>query len=115
MTNLLGGWLGARAGLHVTMNLGLAIQIIALLMLTVPEAWLGVLYVMVAQALSGIAKDLNKMSAKSSVKALTSDATGGLYRWVAVLTGSKNALKGVGFFWVRCCWNGSVLPMLCGL
>lgn len=98
VTNLLGGWLGARAGLHVTMNLGLAIQIIALLMLTVPEAWLGVLYVMVAQALSGIAKDLNKMSAKSSVKALTSDATGGLYRWVAVLTGSKNALKGVGFF-----------------
>ncbi|MBD3767481.1 MAG: organoarsenical effux MFS transporter ArsJ [Gammaproteobacteria bacterium] len=98
VTNLLGGWLGARAGLHVTMNLGLAIQIIALLMLTVPEAWLGVLYVMVAQSLSGIAKDLNKMSAKSSVKALTSDATGALYRWVAVLTGSKNALKGVGFF-----------------
>lgn len=98
VTNLLGGWLGARAGLNVTMNLGLTIQIAALAMLTVPEAWLGVLYVMVAQALSGIAKDLNKMSAKSSVKALTADATGGLYRWVAVLTGSKNALKGVGFF-----------------
>ena len=80
------------------MNLGLAIQIAALAMLTVPEAWLSVAYVMVAQAFSGIAKDLNKMSAKSSVKALTSDATGGLYRWVAVLTGSKNALKGVGFF-----------------
>ncbi|HQT05120.1 MAG: MFS transporter [Thiotrichales bacterium 32-46-8] len=98
VTNLLGGWLGARAGLNVTMNLGLAIQIAALAMLTVPEAWLSVAYVMVAQAFSGIAKDLNKMSAKSSVKALTSDATGGLYRWVAVLTGSKNALKGVGFF-----------------
>ena len=98
VTNLFGGWLGARAGLNVTMNIGLAIQIAALLMLTVPAEWLGVLYVMIAQALSGIAKDLNKMSAKSSVKNLTSDASGGLYRWVAALTGSKNALKGVGFF-----------------
>ncbi len=98
VTNLLGGWLGARAGLNVTMNLGLTIQIIALTMLTVPEAWLGVAYVMVAQALSGIAKDLNKMSAKSSIKALASDGDGKLYRWVALLTGSKNALKGVGFF-----------------
>jgi predicted MFS family arabinose efflux permease len=98
VTNLLGGWLGARAGLNVTMNLGLGIQILALAMLTVPEAWLGVAYVMVAQALSGIAKDLNKMSAKSSIKALASDADGRLYRWIALLTGSKNALKGVGFF-----------------
>lgn len=98
VTNLFGGWLGARAGLNVTMNIGLSLQIMALCLLTVPEAWLSVAYVMLAQALSGMAKDLNKMSAKSSVKALTSDATGGLYRWVALLTGSKNALKGVGFF-----------------
>lgn len=98
VTNLFGGWLGARAGLNVTMNIGMSIQILALVMLTVPTEWLSVLYVMVAQALSGIAKDLNKMSAKSSVKALASDGDGKLYRWVAALTGSKNALKGVGFF-----------------
>lgn len=98
VTNLLGGWLGARAGLNVTMNIGLSIQILALVMLTVPTEWLSVLYVMVAQALSGIAKDLNKMSAKSAVKSLASDGDGKLYRWVSALTGSKNALKGVGFF-----------------
>lgn len=98
ITNLFGGWLGARAGLNVTMNIGLSIQILALMMLTVPAEWLSVLYVMTAQALSGIAKDLNKMSAKSAVKCLTTDGDGKLYRWVAVLTGSKNALKGVGFF-----------------
>lgn len=98
VTNLLGGWLGARAGLNVTMNIGLSIQIMALVMLTIPAEWLSVLYVMVAQALSGIAKDLNKMSAKSAVKSLASDGDGKLYRWVSALTGSKNALKGVGFF-----------------
>ena len=98
VTNLIGGWLGARLGLNVTMNIGLSIQIIALVMLTVPTEWLGVIYVMVAQALSGIAKDLNKMSAKSSIKSLTSDKDGRLYKWVSLLTGSKNALKGVGFF-----------------
>ena len=98
VTNLVGGWLGARMGLNVTMNVGLTIQIAALLMLTVPQEWLGVVYVMVAQALSGIAKDLNKMSAKSSIKSLASDEDGTLYKWVTLLTGSKNALKGVGFF-----------------
>jgi predicted MFS family arabinose efflux permease len=68
-------------------------------MLTVPDAWLSVAYVMTAQALSGIAKDLNKMSAKASVKAVAGDAgESQLFRWVALLTGSKNALKGVGFF-----------------
>uniref|UniRef100_Q31EG7 Major facilitator superfamily (MFS) transporter n=1 Tax=Hydrogenovibrio crunogenus (strain DSM 25203 / XCL-2) TaxID=317025 RepID=Q31EG7_HYDCU len=98
VTNLFGGWLGARLGLNVTMNLGLGLQVVALMMLTVSPEWLTVAYVMTAQALSGIAKDLNKMSAKSSVKSLASEATGQLYRWVALLTGSKNALKGVGFF-----------------
>ena len=98
VTNLVGGWLGSRLGLNVTMNIGLAIQVIALVMLTVPTEWLGVAYVMLAQALSGIAKDLNKMSAKSSIKSLASDGDGTLYRWVTLLTGSKNALKGIGFF-----------------
>ncbi|MDX1352989.1 MAG: organoarsenical effux MFS transporter ArsJ [Thiomicrorhabdus sp.] len=98
VTNLVGGWLGARLGLNVTMNIGLLIQIVALVMLTVPNEWLGVAYVMLAQALSGIAKDLNKMSAKSSIKTLANDTDGTLYKWVSLLTGSKNALKGVGFF-----------------
>jgi len=99
VTNLVGGWLGARLGLNKTMNIGLAMQIIALVMLTVPSEMLTVIYVMAAQALSGIAKDLNKMSAKSSIKLLVPDgAEGKLYQWVAILTGSKNTLKGIGFF-----------------
>lgn len=99
VTNLIGGFLGARLGLNKTMNIGLAIQIVALLMLAVPSEWLTVVYVMIAQALSGIAKDLNKMSAKSAIKSLVTDGQEGtLFKWVAILTGSKNALKGVGFF-----------------
>ena len=99
VTNLVGGFLGARLGLNKTMNIGLAIQIVALLMLAVPSEWLTVVYVMIAQALSGIAKDLNKMSAKSAIKSLVTDGQEGtLFKWVAILTGSKNALKGVGFF-----------------
>lgn len=99
ITNLLGGYLGARLGLNRTMNIGLGLQVLALLMLTVPSAWLTIAWVMMAQALSGVAKDLNKMSAKSSIKLLVPDGEQGrLYRWIAILTGSKNALKGVGFF-----------------
>ncbi|EOZ5530450.1 organoarsenical effux MFS transporter ArsJ [Vibrio metschnikovii] len=99
VTNLIGGWLGARLGLNRTMNIGLGMQIIALLMLAVPAAWLTIPLVMAAQALSGIAKDLNKMSAKSAIKTLLpDDAQGALYKWIAILTGSKNALKGAGFF-----------------
>ena len=101
VTNLVGGWLGARIGLNLTMHIGMALQVVALLMLTVPDPWLSVVYVMAAQALSGIAKDLNKMSAKATVKTLTGAGAAGesrLFRYVAVLTGSKNALKGAGFF-----------------
>ncbi|WP_417225402.1 organoarsenical effux MFS transporter ArsJ [Amphritea sp.] len=99
VTNLLGGWLGARIGLNRTMNIGLGMQVVALAMLLLPSSMLTVAWVMLAQALSGIAKDLNKMSAKSAVKQLLpANAEGALYQWVALLTGSKNALKGVGFF-----------------
>ncbi len=99
ITNLLGGWLGAHLGLNKTMNIGLGLQVIALGMLLLPATMLTVPWVMAAQALSGIAKDLNKMSAKSAIKLLVpNDAQTTLYRWVAILTGSKNALKGVGFF-----------------
>lgn len=108
VTNLVGGWLGARLGLNQTMNIGLFIQIIALAMLLLPTSWLTIPWVMSAQALSGIAKDLNKMSAKSSIKALVpQNAQSQLYKWVAVLTGSKNALKGAGFF-----LGGALLSLL---
>jgi predicted MFS family arabinose efflux permease len=103
ITNLFGGWLGARLGLNKTMSLGVLLQVIALSLLLVPEAMLTVAWVMAAQALSGIAKDLNKMSAKSAVKLLVPEQEkeqghSTLYRWVALLTGSKNTLKGLGFF-----------------
>ncbi|MNQ08738.1 Major Facilitator Superfamily protein [compost metagenome] len=108
ITNLVGGYLGARLGLNRTMNIGLGLQVAALLMLTVPAPWLSIPWVMGAQALSGIAKDLNKMSAKSSIKLLVPDSQQGtLYKWVALLTGSKNALKGVGFF-----LGGALLALL---
>ncbi|HUN01094.1 MAG: MFS transporter [Halothiobacillus sp. 20-53-49] len=98
VTNFVGGWLGARIGLNRTMQVGTALQIIALLMLTVPNPMLTVVYVMGAQALSGIAKDLNKMSAKAGVKLVAGAADDQLFKWVAWITGSKNALKGLGFF-----------------
>ena len=99
ITNLFGGWLGAHLGLNKTMNIGLLMQVVALSMLLVPSSFLSVTWVMLAQALSGIAKDLNKMSAKSSVKILIgSEQDDRLYKWVARLTGSKNTLKGAGFF-----------------
>jgi len=99
ITNLFGGWLAAHKGLNLTLKIGLLVQIIALLMLLLPPSLLTVAYVMLVQALSGIAKDLSKMSAKSSIKVLIPhDAQSKLYHWIALLTGSKNALKGIGFF-----------------
>ena len=99
ITNLLGGYFGARVGLNRTMNIGLGLQLLALSMLLVSPSLLTVTWVMAAQAISGIAKDLNKMSAKSAVKLLApAHQSASLYRWVALLTGSKNALKGLGFF-----------------
>lgn len=103
VTNLLGGWLAARTGLRRTLVLGLALQVVALALLALlNRGWsmaASVAYVMACQAVSGIAKDLTKMSAKSAVKVLVpKDDASGLFKWVAVLTGSKNALKGAGFF-----------------
>ena len=99
-TNLLGGWLGARRGLAQTLLAGLVLQVVALLALSLHGTtwveWISVVYVMAAQALSGIAKDLTKTSSKSAVKLVAPQ--GSLFRFVAVLTGSKNALKGLGFF-----------------
>ncbi len=102
VTNLVGGWVGSRTGLNRTLVAGLALQVVALVALTFQsESWTeiaSVVFVMGAQALSGVAKDLTKMSSKSAVKFVAGDADGALFRMVAILTGSKNALKGVGFF-----------------
>jgi len=99
VTNLFGGYLGARFGLKTTLFMGLGIQMVALSLLAfAPPSLLVVPYVMLAQALSGIAKDLTKMSSKSAVKLVAGETQGQLYRWVSILTGSKNAIKGVGFF-----------------
>lgn len=103
VTNLVGGWLASRTGLRFTLVLGLVLQAGALgLLAGLDPAWgaaASVAYVMGCQAVSGIAKDLTKMSAKSAIKVLVPPGDdSGLFRWVAVLTGSKNALKGAGFF-----------------
>ena len=103
VTNLLGGWLASRMGLRVTLVAGLGLQVAALAMLALlnPDwtEFASVAWVMVSQALSGIAKDLTKMSSKSAIKVLVpADAKSTLFKWVAILTGSKNALKGAGFF-----------------
>ena len=100
VTNLFGGWLGARSGLNRTLLAGLTLQVVALVGLTFAQdswaTWATVVFVMGLQALSGVAKDLTKMSSKSAVKYVASE--GSLFKLVAILTGSKNALKGVGFF-----------------
>jgi len=102
ITNLLGGWLGTNMGLRVTLFAGLILQILALSALSIVDpSWavgVSVIFVMVVQALSGVAKDLTKMSSKSAVKLVAGEDGPSLFKWVAVLTGSKNALKGVGFF-----------------
>ncbi|MGR3513754.1 MAG: organoarsenical effux MFS transporter ArsJ [Paracoccaceae bacterium] len=102
VTNLSAGWLARRFGLTSTLYAGLAIQIGALLALAALDpAWgltASVIYVMAVQGASGVAKDLSKMSSKSAVKLLAPSEDGSLFKWVAALTGSKNAVKGVGFF-----------------
>ncbi len=103
ITNLIGGWIGSRYGLKLTLFSGLGVQIFALSMLALLPAswpqWAAIAYVMASQSFSGIAKDLTKMSSKSAIKLVVPpNAEGTLFKWVAILTGSKNALKGVGFF-----------------
>ncbi|MEO0912439.1 MAG: organoarsenical effux MFS transporter ArsJ [Pseudomonadota bacterium] len=101
VTNLSAGWIAARFGLTSTLYAGLALQIAALLALTqMDPGWSvvgSVVFVMLVQGASGVAKDLAKMSSKSAVKLLAPKEGGGLFRWVALLTGSKNAVKGLGF------------------
>jgi len=102
ITNLAAGWLAARFGLAATLYAGLALQIAALGALAqLDPDWTiaaSVVFVMAVQGVSGVAKDLSKMSSKSAVKLLAPAQEGALFRWVALLTGSKNAVKGAGFF-----------------
>ncbi len=103
ITNITGGWMGSRVGLAKTLTLGLALQIAALIILSfLDESWpiaVAVPFVVAVQGLSGIAKDFTKMSAKSSLRLIVPENRNSvLFKWVALLTGSKNALKGAGFF-----------------
>ena len=103
VTNLLAGWTGSRFGLKLTLYCGLGLQVAALCMLSLLdptwEKFAAVAFVVASQGLSGIAKDLTKMSSKSAIKLVVlDDAHSTLFKWVALLTGSKNALKGIGFF-----------------
>lgn len=102
VTNLSAGWIAARFGLTSTLYAGLLLQVIALLALSqLDPTWTvvaSVIFVMAVQGVSGVAKDLAKMSSKSAVKLLAPSEGSGLFRWVAILTGSKNAVKGIGFF-----------------
>ena len=100
-TNPSAGWLAARYGLKLTLYAGLIVQIISLTSLSqLNDNWnqnFSIFYVLIVQGLSGIAKDLTKMSSKSAVKLLAPNSQSSLFRWVAILTGSKNAVKGFGF------------------
>ena len=100
-TNPSAGWLAARYGLKLTLYAGLTVQIISLYSLSqLNENWtqnFSIFYVLIVQGFSGVAKDLTKMSSKSAVKLLAPNNQSSLFRWVAILTGSKNAIKGFGF------------------
>jgi hypothetical protein len=102
VTNLGAGWLAARFGLAATLRAGLALQVGALVALAgLDPGWTvgaSVVFVMAVQGVSGVAKDLAKMSSKSAVRLLAPEGEGTLFRWVTLLTGSKNAVKGLGFF-----------------
>jgi len=101
-TNAIGGWLAVRFGIPRMLACGLALQIAGLLMLSALDpAWsatASVAWVVAAQGLAGIAKDLTKTAAKSAIKATSEGGNTQLFRWVAWFTGSKNATKGAGFF-----------------
>ncbi len=103
ITNLAAGFLAKKFGLKSTLYTGLILQVLALLMLSlIPSNWSVIEMVVFAtcvQAISGVAKDLTKTSAKSSVKILSPRNRDDIvFQWVAKLTGSKNAAKGLGFF-----------------
>lgn len=102
LANLIGGWLAAKFGITRMLSVGLSTQIIGFLLLSMlsPDwaAGLSVAWVVLAQGVCGVAKDLTKTASKSAIKITAGEASGQLFKWVAWFTGSKNAMKGVGFF-----------------
>ncbi len=102
LANLVGGWLATRYGIARMLAAGLSMQIGGFLLLSALQpdwtAAMSVAWVVMAQGVCGVAKDLTKTASKSAIKLTAGDASGRLFRWVAFFTGSKNAMKGVGFF-----------------
>ena len=102
VANLVGGWLATRFGIARMLAVGLATQILGFLLLSaLSPGWaaaLSVAWVVLAQGICGVAKDLTKTASKAAIKLTAGEASGRLFRWVAWFTGSKNAMKGVGFF-----------------
>ena len=102
VANLVGGWLATRYGIKRMLTVGLATQVTGFLLLSaLSPSWtvaMSVAWVVIAQGICGVAKDLTKTASKSAIKATAGDASGRLFKWVAFFTGSKNAMKGVGFF-----------------
>jgi MFS family permease len=100
--NLGGGWLATRFGIPRMLMTGLSLQIAGLVMLSalnpVWSAGVSIAWVVAAQGVAGVAKDLTKTASKSAIKATSEGGAGQLFRWVAWFTGSKNAMKGAGFF-----------------
>ncbi len=102
LANLIGGWLATRFGIARMLMVGLTTQIIGFGLLSAlsPDwtATMSVAWVVLSQGVCGIAKDLTKTASKSAIKVTAGEASGQLFKWVAWFTGSKNAMKGVGFF-----------------
>jgi MFS family permease len=100
--NLGGGWLATRFGIPRMLATGLVLQIAGLLLLSALDpGWsvtLSVTWAVIAQGISGVAKDVTKTASKSAIKATSDGGNGQLFKWVAWFTGSKNAMKGFGFF-----------------
>ncbi|MBM61303.1 MAG: MFS transporter [Rhodospirillaceae bacterium] len=102
IANLAGGWLASRFGIRRMLVLGIGLQIGGLLFLSLLNpAWgaaVSVIWVVAAQGVAGVAKDITKTASKSAIKITSVDGNNQLFRWVAWFTGSKNATKGIGFF-----------------
>jgi predicted MFS family arabinose efflux permease len=100
--NLAGGYFASRFGIPRMLAIGQTLQIGGLLMLSALDPGWGVVasvtWVVIAQGIAGVAKDLTKTASKSAIKATSAEGNSQLFRWVAWFTGSKNAMKGVGFF-----------------
>ena len=106
LANLVGGWLATHYGIARMLAVGLVTQIVGFVLLSALDpgwtAAMAVAWVVVAQGVCGVAKDLTKTASKSAIKITQAEAQGGsqgqLFKWVAWFTGSKNAMKGIGFF-----------------